>query len=137
MDKRARDHTLGVMRLGIVPLVIAAAAAGCFMSSSGTSQQSSSSSSCPAPVPSSCPANVPSYATDVSPLLFQYCTSCHQAGGSQSGKPLDSWSSAASLQAKVETQVSKCSMPPSNSPQPSDADRQTILEWIACGSPDN
>ena len=126
---------IGVMR--IVPFLLAAAAAGCFMSSSGSSQQSSSSSSCPAPIPSSCPTKVPSYATDVSPLLFQYCTSCHQAGGSQSNKPLDSFAAASALQSKVETQVSKCSMPPSNSPQPSDADRETILGWIACGSPNN
>ena len=121
----------------IVLVVVAAAAAGCFMSSSSSSQQSSSSSSCPAPLPSSCPTNVPSYASDVSPLLFQYCTSCHQAGGSQSGKPLDSFGAAAALQSKVEDQVSKCSMPPSNAPQPSDAERETILAWIACGAPNN
>jgi len=79
----------------------------------------------------------PSYASDVSPIFFQYCTSCHEANGSQSGKPLDSWSNASKLSSKVKDQVSGCSMPPDGNPQPSAAERDVILSWIACGAPNN
>ena len=118
---------------------VAATAAACYVSPSGSSssqQQSSSSSSCGGAA-ASCPPTPPSYATDVSPIVFQYCESCHAPGKSQSGKPLDTYASVTSLSAKVQSKVNDCSMPPSGSPQPTAAERDTLLGWLACGAPNN
>ncbi len=115
---------------------IAVAAVACYVAPGG-SQGQSSTSSCAGNVPTTCTQTTPSYATDVSPLLYQYCTSCHQPGGSQSGKPLDTWANVSNLSSKVESKVADCSMPPSSSPQPTAADRDVILSWIACGAPNN
>ena len=38
---------------------------------------------------------------------------------------------------EVESKVSDCSMPPSSGAQPSAAERDAILQWIACGAPNN
>jgi uncharacterized membrane protein len=122
-------------KLAYLTATIVLASAACYVSS-GSSQQSSTSS-CAGSVPVTCPPSTPSYATDVSPLLYSYCTSCHQPGGSQSGKPLDTFASVSSLSSKVESKVADCSMPPSSSPQPTAAERDVILSWIACGAPNN
>ena len=127
-------HVRFVMKHWLAATVVFATAS-CFVSSGSSSQ--SSTSSCTGSVGTTCPPSPPSYATDVSPLLYSYCTSCHQPSGSQSGKPLDTYSSVSSLASKVESKVSDCSMPPSSNPQPSAAERDVILAWIACGSPNN
>ncbi len=115
--------------------IAALAMAACYVSSGSSS--SSSTSSCAGNVPVTCPSVTPSYATDVSPLLYTYCTSCHAPNGSQSGKPLDSFAAVSSLASKVESKTADCSMPPSSSPQPTAAERDVILSWLACGAPNN
>jgi len=119
-------------------VVVAASAVACYSGGapSSSQQQGSTGSSCNGQ-PASCPAPPPSYATDVSPVVFQYCAGCHAPGGSQSGKPLDTYASLSSLASNVESKVSDCSMPPSSGAQPSAAERDAILQWIACGAPDN
>jgi uncharacterized membrane protein len=92
---------------------------------------------CTASVPSSCPSTPPSYQTDVAPLLQTYCVSCHSAGGSESGKPLDTYRGVANLSGGVESSVGSCSMPPANEAQPTDAERETILAWLVCGANQN
>jgi uncharacterized membrane protein len=95
------------------------------------------SSTCTASTPTSCPSTPPSYAADVAPLLETYCVSCHQAGGQQSDKPLDTFRSVSTLSSGVESSVGSCSMPPSGEAQPTDAERETILAWIVCGGSNN
>ncbi len=117
--------------------VVAIATAACYVSNGSGSSGQSSTSSGAGNVPVTCPQTTPSYATDVSPLLYSYCTSCHQPNGSQSGKPLDTYSSVSSLSSKVSSKIADCSMPPNGSPQPTAAERDVILSWIACGAPNN
>jgi cytochrome c5 len=106
-------------------------------STTATGSAGSNDSSCSASVPASCPTAAPSYQSDVAPLLGTYCNSCHGAGGSESDKALDSYAGVARLLTDVEGEVAGCSMPPSGSAAPTDAERATILAWIVCGGADN
>jgi mono/diheme cytochrome c family protein len=93
--------------------------------------------SCAVSTPATCPTTQPSYAADVAPVLETYCVSCHQAGGSEAGKPLDTYRSAVSLGSSVENVVAGCTMPPSSDAQPTAAQREAVLTWILCGAPNN
>lgn len=115
--------------------VAMAATSACYVSSTGTSSQGSSSGC--GTVPSSCPSSNPSYASDVAPILFQYCVSCHGPGGSVAGKPLDSYAAVKKLSGNVEKLTANCSMPPASASQPTSADRDTVLAWVVCGAQDN
>lgn len=84
-----------------------------------------------------CPTTAPSYATDVAPLMTKYCTGCHSASGSEPGKPLDTYSAVSALSSDVQREVEDCGMPPASDAQPTDAERQIILGWLACGGADN
>jgi cytochrome c5 len=114
----------------ILGFAVAAVAAGCTGSSS-------TDASCAVTTPASCPSTQPSYQTDVAPILESYCVSCHQAGGSQANKPLETYQGASRLSGDVESQVAGCSMPPSSDAQPTAAQRETILTWVLCGAPNN
>jgi len=119
----------------IVTTLALASVTACYVSSTGSSSQGSSSGCGTAPA--SCPSSNPSYATDVAPVLYQYCVSCHGPGGSVAGKPLDSYQAVKGLSGNVQKLTANCSMPPSSAAQPTSADRDTILGWIACGAQDN
>lgn len=84
-----------------------------------------------------CPTTAPSYATDVAPLMTKYCTSCHSPSGSEPGKPLDTYGGINSISGQVQSQIESCAMPPSGDTQPTDAERQIILGWLACGGANN
>ncbi|HEY1959159.1 MAG TPA: hypothetical protein VGH28_26275 [Polyangiaceae bacterium] len=117
-------------------IAIAAAAVGCYGGGAPSGSQQQGATSCNGQA-ASCPPTQPSYATDVSPIVFEYCAGCHAAGKSQSGLPLDSYGDLANAASKVQSKVSDCSMPPSNAAQPSAEDRDAILQWIACGAPND
>jgi hypothetical protein len=114
-------------------VIVVAAAAGC----SSTDTGSGASASCVASVPASCPSTTPSYQTDVAPVIATYCTSCHAAGGQESDKPLDTYAGVSARQGDVENELAGCTMPPSGSAQPTSAQIQAVLDWIACGAPNN
>ena len=116
-----------MMRWLMIPLFVLAVGCG-----SDTSE-----GNCGASVPESCPSSAPSYATDVAPLLQKYCVSCHSATGSEPGHLLDTQSGVAAAAEHVKSEVAGCSMPPSGSTAPTDAERETILAWLVCGAQDN
>lgn len=116
-----------MMRWLMIPLFLLAA--GCGSESNG--------GTCGAAVPESCPASAPSYTTDVAPLLQKYCVSCHNASGSEPSHLLDTHSGVSSAADHVKAEVSGCTMPPSGSTAPTDAERNTILAWLVCGAQDN
>jgi cytochrome c553 len=118
------------MKRWMLILGLAAAVAGCNASTSADA-------SCAVTTPATCPSTQPSYQTDVAPILASYCVSCHQAGGSQANKPLETYQGASNLSGDVESQVAGCSMPPSSDAQPTAAQRETILTWVLCGAPNN
>lgn len=82
------------------------------------------------------PIAADAYPKEVRPLLEKYCFSCHQGDKAEAGLTLDAYqeSSAkgrdrASWQ-KVLRQLQGKVMPPADSPQPTDAERQKVLAWI-------
>jgi hypothetical protein len=95
---------------------------------------------CPADAPATCPTSgAPSYATDVAPLVQQYCvTRCHGPGGVEAAMPLGSWADIQHVGPQnVDAQIYDCLMPMSPAPDPTIAERVTLLTWIVCGAPDN
>jgi hypothetical protein len=94
---------------------------------------------CPADAPASCPTSgAPSYATDVAPLIQQYCVNrCHGPGGVEAGMPLVSYANIQHVGPQnIDAQIYDCLMPMSP-PDPTIAERVTLLTWIVCGAPDN
>jgi hypothetical protein len=95
---------------------------------------------CPADAPASCPtSDAPSYAADVAPIIQQYCVSrCHGPGGVEAAMPLGSWADIQHVGPEnIDAQVYDCLMPMSPAPDPSTAERVTLLTWIVCGAADN
>ena len=93
---------------------------------------------CPADQPMACPAPAPSYATDIAPLIEEYCTTqCHSAGGSASDQPLSTYSDLKSRALNVETQIYQCRMPQPPAAPPTLEERVTLLAWFVCGAPNN
>jgi hypothetical protein len=92
---------------------------------------------CPNDLPASCPTTVPSYQTDIAPILQSHCLGCHAPGGVEANKPLDSYSAVYGERSPVLTQVYGCLMPPAGSPAPTAAERQLLLSWLVCKSPNN
>jgi hypothetical protein len=119
-------------------LATLAALVGC--SGASKTESDSGARSCPGIAPS-CPKNAagePSYASDVAPILDDNCVGCHSPQGGY-GFDLVTYSEVQTqaLQGDLITWISDCSMPPSTYPPLTTAQRQTLLDWLACGAPDN
>ncbi len=95
-----------------------------------------------------CPATAPSYATEVQPILAKDCLPCHTPGQQPyAGFDLSSWSGANGLRQIVEDQLYQCLMPNVRAgatfaldggiPVLSEADREAVMDWCACGAPNN
>lgn len=97
----------------------------------------SSAPNCPKDEPASCPADVPSYATDVAPLIQQYCSECHNPQGSAFDQPISTYSELYQRRLDVLDEIYECEMPMSPAPQPALTNRVTLLTWFICGAPDN
>ena len=109
--------------------VLAASAAGC---------GPSAANNCPNQQVPACPAVAPSFAAEVDPIIQGVCVTCHSPGGMEASRPLTTY---AQITAPVNKgtafgQLLDCLMPPANAPKPlTPAERQTLLEWFACGAP--
>ncbi len=93
--------------------------------------------SCPNDVPATCPLPAPSYSADVAPVVATRCTGCHTANGIEAIHPLDTYAQAQAQGIRILSQVHACLMPPADQPQLTPTERQSILAWVVCGSPDN
>jgi hypothetical protein len=104
----------------------------------------------PPPAVLTCPeAGAPSFAGDVFPNVFgPVCDNCHAPGQIEASIPLTSYqqiygptsgASAGSEAREIFNQVfESCLMPPSDAPVPlGDDQRQTLLDWFACGALDS
>lgn len=94
---------------------------------------------CPNDGAPTCPAVVPDFETEVLPIFQGVCVTCHGPGGVQSNFPLTSYADITNPRVKTTafSQVLGCVMPPSNAPRPlSESERQVLLAWFACGTPD-
>jgi len=110
------------------PLALAAAcslAGGC----------SPAAVNCPNDNPA-CPSPPPTYQADVGPLIAKYCSRCHAADGGMPKVRLQSYDDVTSTdggqKTHVFTQIKACQMPKADQPQPTAAERTTILSWYAC-----
>jgi uncharacterized membrane protein len=86
-----------------------------------------------------CPAVVPDFGTEVDPIFRAVCVTCHSPGGQEASVPLTSYTEITSPRVKTTafSQILGCVMPPANAPTAlSESDRQILLAWFACGTPD-
>jgi hypothetical protein len=90
-------------------------------------------------VDASCPAQPPSFAHDVDPIIVTYCNACHGEGGiEQALYDYTSYQGIFRARSSMASFVSDCRMPPADAGLfPSDEERQTVLQWISCGAPNN
>ena len=99
------------------------------------------SAGCPANAGATCPSSPPSWKADVQPIVESRCGPCHLAGGVETKvpHPLD-YSTYDGVHANYSTMdlvVSNCLMPPGDAGALTAEQSQTLLEWFACGAPDN
>lgn len=92
---------------------------------------------CPNDLPASCPAAMPSYQNDVMQIVQRGCVGCHSATGVEYNRPLDTYSALYAQRQGVLTQIYGCRMPPAGAPPLTSAERQQILTWLVCKSPNN
>jgi hypothetical protein len=77
-----------------------------------------------------------SYDTQIRPLLNTYCGKCHGAAKPKHDVNLSKFTDVASIYREpklwrtVLAQLNERAMPPENKPQPSDAERALLIEWV-------
>ncbi len=84
-----------------------------------------------------CPATPPSFSGEVNTLIQSRCVGCHAPGGLASNRPFTSYDVIKNQAGPMLNQLFNCRMPPADAPQPTDAERATLLAWLACGAPNN
>lgn len=87
-----------------------------------------------------CPDAAPSFAAVVDPQVFQVsCVPCHSPTGQESNIRFTSYQQISVWAQEIHNQVfERCAMPPPGAAQTlTDVQRQTLLDWLACGAPDN
>ena len=76
------------------------------------------------------------YEHDIQPLIQKYCFACHGNGKAADNVALDKYKTGAEVKAAarqwraVKSQLDRKSMPPRQQPQPTDAERKLISDWI-------
>lgn len=84
-----------------------------------------------------CPSPKPSYKADVTPILDAECNTCH-IGGPTGPWQLSDYQSLLDWKLQVLGDMLHCTMPPEDAGRAiSDADRATLIGWLACGAPNN
>jgi hypothetical protein len=95
--------------------------------------------SCPDAGYPACPSPAPSWKAQVQAIVDTYCAPCHFNGGAGTGNGYV-YSTSEGLRHGLTTaltDVHRCVMPPSPAPPLPPADWHTLLEWLACGAPNN
>jgi hypothetical protein len=115
---------------GVLAVVVVAACGGTNEGDDAT---------CLADAPATCPTTgVPSYATQIAPLINQYCvTECHNPSGSASDQKIATYAQISGKATDVFNQIYSCNMPYQPSPIPTTDERVTLLTWFVCGTPNN
>ena len=95
-----------------------------------------SGSACDAVVPAGCPHTKPSFKNDVFPVLKAKCNTCHQVDSPH--WPFDNYKDVFHWSEQIESDLATCSMPPQDAGETLSAkERETIIAWTICGSPNN
>ena len=78
---------------------------------------------------------------DVQPLIEGDCATCHRPGGTGQASDLTTYANVYAHRTEVLFQVYTCRMPNLGASPPlaplSEAQRETIVAWVACGAPNN
>jgi hypothetical protein len=114
-----------------------ARAAGLIAALAGVAGCGSHGASCPTDMPT-CPSPAPSFVAEVNPIIQSTCVPCHGPGGVEATRPYVTYEDMKTNGPFVTmySQVLGCLMP--QAPQQlTAAQRQRLLEWFACGEPDD
>lgn len=133
----AQPATSHRVRAAAPPLMLALTLASGLMLGCSSEPGVDGTLQCPNDLPPSCPAAVPSYQNEVMQIVQRGCVSCHSATGVEPNRPLDTYSSLYAQRQGVLTQIYGCRMPPAGAPPLTPAERQQILTWLVCKSPNN
>ncbi len=98
----------------------------------------------PPPANPTCPeAGAPSFADVYQAVFRPVCDNCHAPDGSEAVMPLASYAQIYGTNGTEAREIfnqvfESCLMPPSNAPAPlGESERQTLLDWFACGALDD
>jgi hypothetical protein len=94
---------------------------------------------CAKVLPTGC-TNPPSYQTAIAPLIDSVCLPCHAAGGTASDRDLTTYANVEQIESTVLSQVYACLMPPPDGGADAaitPTERNELLKWLVCGSPNN
>jgi hypothetical protein len=91
------------------------------------------------PTDTDCPDATPSYSREVAGLIAQHCTVCHRPGGLETVHLFDTYAKIQSNmnQLHMLTQIYGCQMPPACAEPLVGQERDKMLKWLVCGSPNN
>jgi hypothetical protein len=86
-----------------------------------------------------CPDAAPSYTTEVAAIIARKCTVCHRAGGLEPANQFDTWAKIKKNNNNIHmlTQVYSCKMPQACGEPLTPGEKQTMLQWLVCGAPNN
>ena len=86
-----------------------------------------------------CPSPAPSFSAQVQPIIDRNCNACHIKGGVADDRPLTTYAEVFKLHMSSLTAVYSCVMPPAADvvDQLSPSERETLLQWLGCGAPNN
>jgi hypothetical protein len=136
---RSRRSRRGVLRLALVLAgVVGLGLTACSSSSSGSSSTGTGGAGgeCPNDLPASCPTPIPSYKDEIAKIFADDCVVCHSPAGTGANNPLVTYAQVQVLESANLDQVYACRMPPAGYAFTL-ADREALLAWLVCGSPDN
>lgn len=125
-----------------VVVLVVASACGAFAACSPSSPGSDGGGvSCP-PLDNDTPDVCPSWSGQIEGLVATYCLRCHGEGGIEvSAFDFSTYTKVHAQFTAMITQVNECTMPPWDASPPADqptpAERQALLSWLACAAPNN
>ena len=124
---------LGLLRASALGVLVLCSLSAC--GSSEASKQQPVQTVCAPTAPTECPDPSPRY-PDVAPIFERRCASCHN-GAKDAPWPLDNYDHVADWATVVRDELLYCLMPPPDSGVEMTPDeRQAILVWVRCGSPE-
>jgi uncharacterized membrane protein len=91
---------------------------------------------CPVPPQRGCPTDALTFSTGIADLLHTRCFPCHSADGVEQSHQLTDYDHVKGERMGIASQVASCSMPPSGSPVLTSSERQQIIDWYTCGTPE-
>jgi uncharacterized membrane protein len=86
---------------------------------------------------SSCPSLEPSYG-DVAPIIQERCAPCHSPTGVEPNRPYQTYADVKMFAIDILTQIRGCPplMPPAGATPLTEDERNTLLGWLYCGTPE-